>query len=191
MPEPMTVAALHAHAKALSEDEFRERFGDAFFMRGGGSASLRKPRVFQETSKGDASPALRAAEHGASPNPLKRRAGADVMEFTIYFLRPNDPKGRRVTVGRTGNNDVVIADSSVSKFHAVITRDAAGGVQVKDASSTTGTRINDELIPADEYRTLKGGEEVAFGEVHLTFLGVTSLHNFLKRVIPPPNPVSQ
>ena|SRR5688572_2416719 len=187
MPEPMTVAALHEHAKALTEDEFRERFGDAFLMRGAGSASLRKPRVFQETSKGEASPDVRAQQQsGASPHPLKRRAGADVMEFMIFFLRPNDPNSRRITVGRTANNDVVIADSSVSKFHAVLTRDATGAYQVKDVGSTTGTRINDDLLPGDTYQTLKGGEEIAFGEVQVTFLGVPSLHNFLKRVIPRP-----
>ena len=187
MPEPMTVAALHELAKSLSEDEFREKFGDAFFMRGAGSSSLRKPRVFQETSKGDASPALRGPQaNAASPHPLKRRAGADVMEFMIFFLRPNDPNSRRITVGRTANNDVVIADSSVSKFHAVLTKDAAGAYQVKDVGSTTGTRVNDELLANDTYQVLKGGEEIAFGEVQVTFLGVPSLHNFLKRVIPRP-----
>jgi hypothetical protein len=174
-----TVAALLHEARQLSDEDFGARYGDFFFMRGAGPSSLRRPRVFQETSKGEASPGNAVRE------PHRRRAGADVLEFMIFTLRPHDPRSRRVTVGRTGNNDLAIPDLSVSKFHAVLTRDDSGGFQLKDVGSRTGTRVNDELLPVDRWRSLRGGEEVAFGDVQMTYLGLQSVLMFLRRVIPP------
>ena len=45
-----------------------------------------------------------------------------------------------ITVGRTGNNDIVIPDATVSKFHAYF-RVTDKGLEIVDAGSRNGTKV--------------------------------------------------
>lgn len=74
--------------------------------------------------------------------------------------------GRQVTVtngslriGRALDNDLVIADSRVSRYHAQIVRDA-GGPLVRDLGSTNGTAVDGRVIGEDR---LADGDRLSLG----------------------------
>lgn len=71
-----------------------------------------------------------------------------------------------LTVGRKPENDLVIADPSVSGRHAELVVDE-GGVLLRDLGSTNGTRVGGEKT--DQTR-LAHGDRVRFGQVELRFI---------------------
>lgn len=73
----------------------------------------------------------------------------------------------RITLGRTRNNDVVLRDKSVSKFHASLEPCGADSLSVLDARSTNGTHVNGDPITGSTIVT--PGDAVRFGSVE-TFL---------------------
>jgi|SRR5215210_2432126 len=65
-----------------------------------------------------------------------------------------------LTIGREGC-DVVLPDPEVSRRHAVMRVDAAGGVAIEDLGSTNGTWVNDERV--DGSTPVAAGDVVRFG----------------------------
>ncbi len=65
-----------------------------------------------------------------------------------------------VTIGRTGDNDLVLDDSTVSKRHARVVRDN-GTYYLEDLGSTNGTRVNGRRV---RRCLLRGGEAIRFGK---------------------------
>lgn len=77
--------------------------------------------------------------------------------------------GRRVSVGRTSNNDLAIDHTSVSKIHASLMVDGRGSLSVADTGSTNGTFINGERIPYGKALVLKKVDKVRFGTIEVLF----------------------
>ena len=75
----------------------------------------------------------------------------------------------RCTVGRTGGNDLVLDDPSVSKMHAALSVDGEGSLSVADTGSTNGTFINDQRIAYGKAMALVIGDKVRFGEIEVAF----------------------
>ncbi len=71
--------------------------------------------------------------------------------------------GKRVTVGRGLDNDIVLEDASVSRHHAELTREGSR-IEVRDLGSTNGTWVNAARVTA---ASIHPGDELAFGTVHL------------------------
>jgi hypothetical protein len=65
------------------------------------------------------------------------------------------------TIGRALDNDIVIADSRVSRYHAQLEA-REGGFRVRDLASTNGTLVRGTQVGEQE---LSAGEEVSFGGV--------------------------
>ncbi|MGE5575608.1 MAG: FhaA domain-containing protein [Syntrophothermus sp.] len=78
----------------------------------------------------------------------------------VFRLSP----GRR-TIGRDAASDIRLADSSVSRRHAVLVVDRAGCLLV-DQNSTNGTYVNG--VPVKE-KPLAGGEQIRVGQTVLGF----------------------
>ena len=73
----------------------------------------------------------------------------------------------RATVGKGGENDVVLpGDPTVSRLHAVLERFPAGWC-VTDLGSSNGTFLNGERIWAQH--RLRHGDELKIGQVRLLF----------------------
>ncbi len=75
------------------------------------------------------------------------------------------------TLGRSDKSDVVVADSSVSRQHAVM-RVQGGKVTLRDLGSNNGTMVNDEKIEGEV--ELSDGDRVQLGD-RLVVLRVRSL----------------
>jgi pSer/pThr/pTyr-binding forkhead associated (FHA) protein len=85
-------------------------------------------------------------------------------EANLSFLA-----GQSRSVGRTGGNDLILDDTSVSKTHASLALNADGKLAVADTGSTNGTFVNEERIAYGKAVDLAEGDKVRFGTVTVTF----------------------
>ena len=74
--------------------------------------------------------------------------------------------GKRITLGRAVENDIVITSKRVSREHAIVRREG-WHVVLEDLNSTNGTFLNDErvLTPVE----LRDGDQIKIGDVSLVF----------------------
>jgi adenylate cyclase len=71
--------------------------------------------------------------------------------------------GGRIRIGRGGDNDVVLSDSSVSRYHAEILREV-GGWSVHDLRSTNGVQVNG--VPVEK-APLRSGDLLGIGSFEI------------------------
>jgi pSer/pThr/pTyr-binding forkhead associated (FHA) protein len=76
---------------------------------------------------------------------------------------------QRRSVGRTGENDLSIEDTSVSKMHAALILNTEKQLMVADTGSTNGTFINDKRIAYGRAFPISGGDRVKFGNIEVDF----------------------
>ena len=77
-------------------------------------------------------------------------------------------EGKRLSIGRTKENDLPVDDSSVSKFHASLMLNIEGRLVVADTGSTNGTFVNDERIAYGKAVTLEPSDKIRFGAIDVT-----------------------
>lgn len=71
-----------------------------------------------------------------------------------------------ITIGRAKNNDIVVPDALVSKFHAFFRQLDDGEWGLADAGSANGTRLGDaELPPKGQPERVRSGDKIVFGGV--------------------------
>ena len=87
-----------------------------------------------------------------------------------------------ITVGRARNNDIVVPDVLVSKFHAFFRQLADEQWALADAGSANGTKLGDvELVPKGQPERLRSGDQITFGGVSLfRFLDAAGLWSALR-----------
>lgn len=149
--------------------DFEEIHGSAFLLLN--AAALTSPESTFST---------RVELDGSANDPSERTAG---LRLLIFPLRRSERSVTHlVTVGRLPNNDVVIPDISVSRFHAFVKRGGNGAFQIQDAGSTNGTTVNGSNVPsrgAGSPTELKSGDNLRIGQVAFTFLEVNALRQFV------------
>src|SRR5947209_6700087 len=95
-----------------------------------------------------------------------------VQTLRLRFLAEGEERivslaGSRLTLGRGPDNDVVLADVSVSRHHAEL-RAAGGGWTVHDLGSTNGIEVN--RVPVAS-APLAPGDRLAVGAFELAVEG--------------------
>ena len=100
--------------------------------------------------------------------------------FPVVKTREN-AFGRGITVGRTGNNDVVLEDGTVSRFHAWFQREEHGGYLLTDAGSKNGTFVAGVRLLPRRACALADGARVRFGQVEVTFYLASGFTKVLAR----------
>jgi pSer/pThr/pTyr-binding forkhead associated (FHA) protein len=102
------------------------------------------------------------------------------IDLEVYPLakKPGASFQDRITIGRTGNNDVVINDTSISRLHAYIRRDRDGWV-VADAGSKNGSWMKGSALEARKERPLPSRAILRLGDVDLTFYSADDLFGAL------------
>ena len=87
--------------------------------------------------------------------------------------------GTKITIGRAKNNDLVIPQRLVSKFHAYL-RSVDGVWTIHDANSRHGTWVDGEKVEADGRPVQSGSRIDLAGRVELTFLTAADLYPQLR-----------
>jgi pSer/pThr/pTyr-binding forkhead associated (FHA) protein len=81
-----------------------------------------------------------------------------------------NPFSSMITLGRTNNNDVVLDDPRVSKFHCYF-RKVGAGWTICDANSTNGTKVDGVRLPGEHSHKLQSGAKITLSR-DLTLLFV-------------------
>jgi hypothetical protein len=81
----------------------------------------------------------------------------------------------RLSVGRASNNDVVLRDESISKFHAWFETEDEGAYFVTDARSKNTTRVNGRVLVAQHAERLRAGDRIHFGGIEVIFCPAETL----------------
>jgi pSer/pThr/pTyr-binding forkhead associated (FHA) protein len=164
----IAIAQLRADARELSPERFEDRHGGAFLMLT--AAELRSPN----------GPSMTEVNLAGDEEPGEHTAGLSLVAFPVR--RSERSVGHLVTIGRTANNDLVIPDISVSRFHAFAKEIGDGRFAIQDAGSTNGTTVNGSSVPAQgagDAVALKSGDNVRIGQMELTFLDLRGMLDFL------------
>jgi hypothetical protein len=183
--EILRIEDLADDCRGLDEGAFAARHGPAFLVHYGAIDQMRRPERPQPTQ----------VFHTETPF----YSGAPLRSLkSDYLVYPIASTGRSlypsmITVGRTRNNDIVLPDESVSKFHAFF-RDATeipGGptpaLVLQDAGSRNGTTLEGQTVPTARQGpavSVATGATVRFGGVQLTFLDVTGLRELVRLLLP-------
>ncbi|MCG8558123.1 MAG: FHA domain-containing protein [Proteobacteria bacterium] len=110
------------------------------------------------------------------------------LESVPYFVTPlrkrlaggTSSYMERISVGRARNMDIVLRDSSVSKFHAWFEVDEHGTFYIADAGSKNGTRIRDRVVEPREPTSLSPLDELRFGSVTTTICPAETFWRLLR-----------
>jgi hypothetical protein len=180
-PEPLGIDHFAADAYRLDANAFKARHGDAFLVRKGPLAASRRPHRPQRTMviKG-------VSERDTSP-PMGPSASGELIVVPIRHTG-RSPYPSMITVGRTRNNDVVLPDVVVSKFHAFF-KEEDGKLLLSDADSRNGTRVDDR--PVAKQKAGKGtvvgpGMQIRFGLLDFWLLDAAALWDLVRRSCPAP-----
>jgi hypothetical protein len=78
----------------------------------------------------------------------------------------------RILVGRSGNNDIIISDKTVSKTHGwfLPPEDEYQLWRFYDKDATNGTTINLKRVPPKSATFIRSGDEIHFGNMRILFL---------------------
>jgi len=91
-----------------------------------------------------------------------------------------------ITVGRNPYSDLLMEDSSVSRFHAYFVRDGRSGQwKLVDMASKYGTFIGKHRLTPHQADPLNDGDLIGFGSVRVNFLLPRSFSAELDRLAGP------
>jgi hypothetical protein len=171
----MDAAAHYRHLLALGRDEFLAAAAPAALIRYRGLArSAHQPGPTTLTMTMDEE--LHRSVDEAS---ARGKFTPESAEMELYPLakKPGASFRDRITIGRTINNDVVIAEPSVSRLHAYV-RQADGWV-VADAGSKNGSWLGNIALEPRRETPLPPGTILRFGDVRFTFFRSEDLFDLL------------
>jgi len=112
--------------------------------------------------KEDIAPAVESERKTAAMR-IRFQAGGKQIDRSFSL-----EEGRRLSVGRTKENDLQIDDQSISKAHASLMLNKEGRLIVADTGSTNGTFINGQRIAYGKGIEVRSGEALMFGLVNVS-----------------------
>ena len=154
----VTVDDLRAEAAESSPDNFRRLHPDPLLI-GEGMVSIPLP----DPSK----PGTLAFNPGDGLN-MESIRQSRALKGRVFWIRTESggrlgETGRRVTLGRDRQCDIVLPDFPISGMHCWFVQAEDGSVEVVDDHSTNGTVLNGVDCPPREPRRLADGDDVVFG----------------------------
>jgi len=90
---------------------------------------------------------------------------------------------KMICVGRAANNDIIFADTAVSKLHAYFLQAAeADCFQLVDANSTNGTEVNRRRLVPTHSHLLVSRDRIRFGpNIHVMYLTAAGFFEMLQQ----------
>ncbi|MEZ4402086.1 MAG: FHA domain-containing protein [Kofleriaceae bacterium] len=110
---------------------------------------------------------------------LGQRRGPRAIEVYPLAKKPGASFADMITIGRTPNNDVVLRDVTVSRFHAYFRQRGARWL-VADAGSRNGSAVAGGPLEARREREVDSGTPVRIGDLELVFYGAEALFDVLR-----------
>jgi hypothetical protein len=104
--------------------------------------------------------------------PAIRRGRAPLPSPKAYFVRTDQPAARYLIsktpwrIGRGDDNELILNDNSVSRYHAEIVRGRDNVFTIRDLDSLNGVFVNDKKI---QTAVLSEGGRIDVGDVGFTF----------------------
>lgn len=163
----------------MTRDEFNAEHPHAFLLRHRGEDSGPQAWTFRTQTVASAPRAL--LERAENENV---RLAPEIADYEVYPVAkaPNNPWPERISVGRAKNNDVVLADNSVSKLHAHFKLvEGTNDYAIVDAGSRNGTRVNETRLQAGVPTTVQVGDAITFGRTKVSFLDGDALYELVAR----------
>jgi hypothetical protein len=109
---------------------------------------------------------------------------SNTMARAIFTFQkpPNAETPRNVfTLGRVAENDIVVADYSVSKWHAEIIMKQGSMFYITDCGSTNGTIVSGKAVAKGARTRLKVGDEIVMGRLEFVFVDGERLYRVLTK----------
>jgi len=157
-----------ARAAAHDRDEFSAAYPHPFLLALSG---LEAPPPPAPTVRVEGGPQLMAALKAER----RRLAAGGQAPAVLPVRKVHTTFPSMITVGRARNNDIVVPDALVSKFHAFF-RQVEGEWMLADAGSANGTKIGDlELPPKGAPERVRLGDRVSFGVSAFRFVDAAGL----------------
>jgi hypothetical protein len=148
-PEPLTLGHLHEEYVRVGEPRFLSRRDAPFLVAAQALGRSSGATPFQTVTG--------SGRGGGLVTP--RLEGATLV-WEVRKRQTTFPD--KITIGRTPNNDVVIPDDGISKFHAYIAASASRW-RIVDAGSSNGTRVSDRATEALDPTDLIDGTVITLG----------------------------
>jgi hypothetical protein len=152
--------------------------GRSAFLASAAPAALIRRRADGTETDSDSRPAVDEEVDTLVAPVLGRRRGPRGIEVYPLAKKPGASFADMITVGRTPNNDIVLRDVTVSRFHAYF-RQRGDKWIVADAGSKNGSELEGVPLEARKERELASGVAVRIGDFELTFYLAGELYGVL------------
>lgn len=93
--------------------------------------------------------------------------------------KPGAAFSTMVTLGRTTNNDIAIADPSISRLHCYVKYEG-GRFAIADGGSKNGTQLNGIMLSPRREIPIEQGARIRLGDVTLYFCTAYALFDLLQ-----------
>jgi len=164
-------------ALSLTRDQFRSRFECYFLCSDLGIGQATRP---QRTEAFVADAKLVAEEKTESyTGPMPG------SPFAAPLVKVQETFPSMIMLGRTLNNDIVIGDTSISKFHAFF-RIGPGSIEVAYAGSRNGTFVGekgDKKLAPKQMERLRPGDRVRFARLAFQLLDAPACWDWLVKAM--------
>lgn len=152
--------------------------GRSAFLASAAPAALVRRRADGTETETDSRPALDEEVDTLVAPVLGRRRGPRGVEVYPLAKKPGASFADMITVGRTPNNDIVLRDVTVSRFHAYFRQRGEKWI-VADAGSKNGSELEGVPLEARKEKELASGVSVRIGDFELTFYLSNELYGVL------------
>jgi len=102
--------------------------------------------------------------------------------FAAPLVKVQETFPSMIMLGRTLNNDIVVGDTSISKFHAFF-RLGPGSVEVADAGSRNGTFVGEKQLAPKQMERLRPGDRVRFARLAFQLLDAPACWDWLVKAM--------
>lgn len=177
------VADLRAEASLVDKQSFCRRFDHPFLVLTGTASTDDDD---DDEPDFHTSAAIKVDVRDLADILAGRKLDPNARVFRVAKNSATSPFSGFVSIGRTGNCDIVLPSSRVSKFHAYVSfRPAADGsidFSIADGGSRNGTRLNGDVLEPRIARGLASGDVIDVGgAATLRFFTNDAIWEFLVR----------
>jgi hypothetical protein len=173
MPTPSDATGLQLSefvgvASHLKENDFLKRFNHPFLIQMSQDLDAQENPGFGTISG----------------NIKKILVESELTNCRLHFIskRPNNNFSMMITVGRAENNDIIIRNGKISKFHAYFNQ-IGDSWAVTDGNSSNGTYVRGERLVPNTRFTIIDGTDLSFSQdLNYRFVSSASMFKHVRRM---------